>query len=139
MAGEPGSYFQNEELAVLKVLIVEDNVFIALDLEAQILEMGHAVVGIAVTASKAIEMSRKTFPDLALVDLQLADGSRGQDAARVLRDEMRVPSIIVSGSLHQMTEVEEASIRPLAMLSKPLLSNELRRVLEANQIACSAE
>ncbi|WP_116085981.1 response regulator [Tropicimonas sp. IMCC34011] len=138
MAGEHGSYFPNEEPAVLKVLIVEDNAFIALDLEAQILEMGHVVVGIAATASKAVEMSRKTFPDLALVDLKLADGSRGQDAALVLRNEMRVPSVIVSGSLHEMTEAEAALIRPLAMLSKPLLPNELRRVLESNRIASSA-
>jgi CheY-like chemotaxis protein len=110
------------------VLIVEDNVFIALDLEAQIMDMGHAVVGLAATAKAAIETSRRTRPDVAIVDLQLADGSRGQDVALVLREEMQIPSIIVSGSLHQVTEADMAAIRPLAMLSKPLFPEELRHV-----------
>jgi AmiR/NasT family two-component response regulator len=131
MAGEPASSFPNDERGTLRVLIVEDNVFIALDLEAQILEMGHVVIGIATTASAAIEKSREASPDLAIVDLQLADGSRGQDAALVLREEMQVPSVLVSGSLDQVTDAEKSAIWPLAMLPKPLLPNELRRVLEA--------
>ncbi|MEE4208330.1 MAG: response regulator [Parvularcula sp.] len=110
--------------------MVEDNIFIALDLEGQLREMGHEVVGIAATAMKAIEMSRESIPDLAIVDLQLAERSRGLDAALVLRTEMDIPSIIVSGSLHQVTDEERASIRPLAMLSKPVLSGELGRAIE---------
>ncbi|QFU07192.1 putative transcriptional regulatory protein pdtaR [Rhodobacteraceae bacterium THAF1] len=114
----------------LRVLIVEDNIFIALDLEAQLVELGHEVVGIAATATKAIDMSRQSSPDIAIVDLQLANGSKGQDAALVLRSEMEIPSVFVSGSLHQVTDAEKEAIRPLAMLSKPLLPNELRRTLE---------
>lgn len=135
MAGRHESSFPNEGAATLKVLVVEDNIFIALDLEGQLDEMGHDVVGIAATATKAIEMARETAPDLAIVDLQLADESRGQDAALVLRAEMDIPSIIVSGSLHQVTDEERAAIRPLAMLSKPLLSGELGRAIETVNIS----
>ncbi len=135
MAGGHESCFPNEGAAGLKVLVVEDNIFIALDLEGQLEEMGHEVVGIAATATKAIEMSRESVPDLAIVDLQLADGSRGQDAALALRAEMDIPSIIVSGSLHKVTDDERAAIRPLAMLSKPLLSRELGRAIEAVSVS----
>ena len=114
----------------LRILVVEDNVFIAFDLEAQIQEMGHEVVGIAMTASSAMEMTREHRPDLAIVDLQLADGSRGQDAAEYMRSTFEIPSIIVSGSLHHVTEDERAVIQPVAMLSKPLLPNELRQVIK---------
>lgn len=138
MAGEPVSSFPNEEAPSLRVLIVEDNVFIALDLEAQVMDMGHAVVGLAATAKVAIETSRTTRPDVAIVDLQLADGSRGQDVALVLMEEMEIPSIIVSGSLHQVTEADKAAIRPLAMLSKPLLPEELRQVFETAYAARTA-
>ena len=137
MAGGHESIFPNEGAAGLKVLVVEDNIFIALDLEGQLDEMGHDVVGIAATATKAIEMALKSVPDLAIVDLQLADGSRGQDAAFVLRAEMDIPSIIVSGSMHQVTDEERAAIRPLAMLSKPLLSGELGRAIETVNISDS--
>ncbi|MCR8828222.1 response regulator [Pseudosulfitobacter koreensis] len=130
MAGGHESFSPNERPAALKVLVIEDNIFIALDLEGQLDELGHEVVGIAATATKAIEMSREFLPDLAIVDLQLADGSRGQDAAMVLRAEMDIRCIIVSGSLHQVTDEERAAIRPLAMLSKPLLAGELGRVIK---------
>ncbi|MGR3495896.1 response regulator [Citreimonas sp.] len=136
MAGGRESFFPNGEPGTLRVLIIEDNIFIALDLELQITGMGHAAVGIAATENAAIEMARDTAPDLAIVDLQLADGSRGQDAALVLRKEMQVPSIIVSGSLHQVTDAERSAIRPLAMLHKPLLPDELRRVLETRFATC---
>jgi CheY-like chemotaxis protein len=129
MAGGHESSFPDERTAALKVLLVEDNIFIALDLEGQLNDMGHEVVGIATTATKAVEMSREFIPDLAIVDLQLADGSRGQDAALALRAEMDIPSIIASGSLHQVTDQEKAAIHPLAMLSKPLLSGELGRAI----------
>ncbi|GHF09292.1 MULTISPECIES: response regulator [Rhodobacterales] len=137
MAGGHAFIFPSEGAAALKVLVIEDNIFIALDLEGQLEEMGHDVVGIAATATKAIEMALKSVPDLAIVDLQLADGSRGQDAAFVLRAEMDIPSIIVSGSMHQVTDEERAAIRPLAMLSKPLLSGELGRAIETVKISDS--
>ena len=137
MAGGHAFIFPSEGAAALKVLVIEDNIFIALDLEGQLEEMGHDVVGIAATATKAIEMALKSVPDLAIVDLQLADGSRGQDAAFVLRAEMDIPSIIVSGSMHQVTDEERAAIRPLAMLSKPLLSGELGRAIETVNISDS--
>ncbi len=137
MAGGHAFIFPSEGAAALKVLVIEDNIFIALDLEGQLEEMGHDVVGIAATATKAIEMALKSVPDLAIVDLQLADGSRGQDAAFVLRAEMDIPSIIVSGSMHQVTDEERAAIRPLAMLSKPLLSGELGRAIATVKISDS--
>ena len=137
MAGGHAFIFPSEEAAALKVLVIEDNIFIALDLEGQLEEMGHDVVGIAATATKAIEMALKSVPDLAIVYLQLADGSRGQDAAFVLRAEMDIPSIIVSGSMHQVTDEERAAIRPLVMLSKPLLSGELGRAIETVKISDS--
>ena len=57
MAGGHAFIFPSEGAAALKVLVIEDNIFIALDLEGQLEEMGHDVVGIAATATKAIEMA----------------------------------------------------------------------------------
>jgi AmiR/NasT family two-component response regulator len=130
MAGGPASSFPYDEPAGAKVLVAEDKIFIALDLEAQTVEMGHDVVGIAATASAAIEKSREIRPGIAIVDLQLADGSRGQDAALVLGEETQVPTVLVSGSRHQVTAAEGSAFGPLAMLPKPLLPDELRRAHE---------
>ena len=81
MDGQPASSSPNRDSRV-RVLIIEDNALIALDLETQMEDLGCDVVGVAVTAGQAIDTARRTLPDLALVDLQLADGSRGQDTAK---------------------------------------------------------
>jgi DNA-binding NarL/FixJ family response regulator len=128
MDGEPASTSRDD--AAPRVLVIEDNVFIAFDLEAQLGAMGCQVVGIAVTADAAIKIAREDKPDLAIVDLKLANGSRGQDAARVLRVELGIPSIILSGSLHSLTVDERDTICPLAMLSKPALPRELQSAVE---------
>ena len=132
MDGQPASSSPNRDSRV-RVLIIEDNALIALNLETQMEDLGCDVVGVAVTAAQAIDTARRTLPDLALVDLQLADGSRGQDAALVLRSELDVAYMILSGSLHSVTEEERLAIRPLAMLSKPVLPHELGDVVSRYQ------
>lgn len=132
MDGKPASSSPNRNPRV-RVLIIEDNAFIALDLETQLEDLGCDVVGTAVTAAQAIETARRTTPDLAFVDLQLADGSRGQDAALVLRTELDVACIMLSGSLLSVNEEQRTTIRPLAMLSKPVLPHELRGVVTRYQ------
>lgn len=138
MDGEPASSSRSDH--ALRILVVEDDAFIALDLECQLVELGHEVVGIAATATAAVEMARAARPDIAIVDLRLADGSRGEDAAMTLRVDLDVPSIISSASLHQVTEAERAVIRPTAMLSKPLLPEDLSRAIERHVAAggCTA-
>lgn len=130
MAGEPASSSPNDKVT-LRILIVEDNAFIALDLEGQIQDLGHEVVGIAAMADTAIEAAKTMRPDLAVLDLQLAAGTRGQDVARVLRQELEIPSILMSGSLHLVSAQEREDIRPLAMLSKPMLPHELAKAVQS--------
>ncbi|MGX9857059.1 response regulator (plasmid) [Limimaricola variabilis] len=103
----------------MRILIVEDEVFIALDLEMQLMDLGHEVVGIAACKATAIELARAHAPDLALVDLHLAKQTSGAEAAAFLRADLGIPSIIVSGSLHELTEADIAAIAPVAMFGKP--------------------
>ncbi len=103
----------------MRILIVEDEVFIALDLEMQLMDLGHEVVGIAACKTSAIELASAHAPDLALVDLHLARQTSGAEAAAYMRADLGIPSIIVSGSLHELTEADIAAIDPVALLGKP--------------------
>lgn len=67
------------------VLIVEDDLVIALDMEMTLQEAGHVVVGTAMTAAQAVEMAKAHRPDLMIVDIRLRDGSRGPDAVGAVR------------------------------------------------------
>ena len=64
-----------------RVLIIEDETIIALDIENLVTEMGHKVTGIATTRDDAIRMAKEQKPDIILTGIQLAAGSSSEDAA----------------------------------------------------------
>lgn len=66
----------------LRILLVEDEFLIALDLEEILQDAGHAVVGIASTAADAFRIARDMSPDLAFVDFDLFDGRSGLHIAK---------------------------------------------------------
>jgi two-component system, response regulator PdtaR len=66
------------------VLVVEDEVFIALDLAQVLEEAGHEVCGIAADKAGALRLGERFGPDAALVDLNLADGRTGLEITREL-------------------------------------------------------
>ncbi|MGR3633000.1 response regulator receiver domain-containing protein [Limimaricola soesokkakensis] len=113
----------------MRVLIVEDEVFIAMDLEVQLIDMGQQVTGIAVSKATALEMARADRPDLALVDLRLSGPSSGIEAAAIMRVELGIPIVLVSGSLHELTDDDLAEIAPIALLGKPYSPTNLAAVL----------
>jgi DNA-directed RNA polymerase specialized sigma24 family protein len=78
------------------VLIIEDETFIALDLEGLAESLGHRVVGIARTHAEAVTLAKAKKPGLILADIQLADGSSGLDAVNELLDEFEVPVIFIT-------------------------------------------
>src|SRR3954463_2981840 len=61
------------------VLIIEDETFIAMDLESLVKNLGHNVVGVARTHADAVALAKNKKPGLILADIQLADGSSGLD------------------------------------------------------------
>jgi DNA-directed RNA polymerase specialized sigma24 family protein/CheY-like chemotaxis protein len=78
------------------VLIIEDETFIAMDIEALIESLGHRVIGVARTHAEAVALARKKRPGLILADIQLADGSSGLDAVNELLGWLEVPVIFIT-------------------------------------------
>jgi len=68
----------------LRILIVEDEILIALELESLLQDLGHEVVGMAASFNEALALGKSCTPDLAFVDIQLTDGPTGVDVARRL-------------------------------------------------------
>jgi DNA-directed RNA polymerase specialized sigma24 family protein len=78
------------------VLIIEDETFIALDIEALVESLGHNVIGVARTHAEALALAKKKRPGLILADIQLADGSSGLDAVNELLGSFEVPVIFIT-------------------------------------------
>ena len=123
----------------MRVLIVEDEALIAMDLEMQVEELGHRSVGYAATAQSALTIARSENPDIALVDLRLADGDDGRAVAATLRSELGVPSILISASLHGLTDTDLGRIVPLALLAKPIPPARLEMTLDRLRGALGAD
>ncbi len=85
----------------MKVMIVEDEMLLAMELEHEIHAAGHAVVGIAATKEQALELVRVGPPEFAFVDIHLQDGPTGIDLGRQLA-EQGIPYVFVSGNIKKL-------------------------------------
>jgi DNA-directed RNA polymerase specialized sigma24 family protein len=99
------------------ILIIEDEVLIALDLENLVESLGHRSIGIARTRSEAIAIARTKRPGLILADIQLADGSSGLDAVNDMLNSFEVPVIFITAYPERFLSGERPE--PAFLVSKP--------------------
>src|SRR5262245_24654981 len=99
------------------VLIIEDETFIAIDLETLVESLGHRVIGVARTHSEAIKLAKTKQPGLILADIQLADGSSGLDAVNELLRTFEVPVIFITAYPERFLTGERPE--PAFLISKP--------------------
>ena len=104
----------------MRIVICEDNVLLALELDMILSDEGHVVSGRFVRSSDCLAWCRGDPPDLVLADIGLADGRTGLDLVEALAD-VGIPSIIISGEVDLLTEPTRAR----AVLPKPIRDRDL--------------
>lgn len=109
----------------MRIMVVEDDALIALDIVGLLEDLGHEVVAEAADADAAWEMAADGKPDLALVDIRLARNTDGGKLARKLYDQLGVRSLFVSGSITDDFRKAMAAINPIGFLGKPLTRRTL--------------
>jgi DNA-directed RNA polymerase specialized sigma24 family protein len=110
-----------------RVLIIEDEPIIALDLTRLVRELGHDVVGSAATHHEAVEMAKATLPGLVLADIRLADGSNGIDAANEILAEMDVPVIFITAFPEHLLTGERPE--PAFLITKPFREEAVKALV----------
>lgn len=108
-----------------RIMIVEDEFLIAMDLEDALSEAGFEVVGIATDTDAALALARDTKVDAAIMDVNLARGTCGIDTARRLRAELDIPSLFVSAQINEKLRSVAADARPLGFVTKPYMPDEI--------------
>ncbi len=111
----------------LRILIVEDEFLIALELESLLQDLGHDVVGIAASSQEAVALGRELKPDLAFVDIHLADGLTGIDVARHLTDGHDVTVLFMTANAKRIPE-DFAGAR--GVIAKPYTERGVREALD---------
>jgi DNA-directed RNA polymerase specialized sigma24 family protein len=100
-----------------RVMIIEDEPIIAMDLQGIVESLGHSVVGIAATRTEAAALIGRTEADLVLADIQLADGSSGIDAVKDILADHDVPVIFVTAFPERLLTGERPE--PTYLITKP--------------------
>lgn len=114
----------------LRVLIVEDEFFIALDLQTITEAEGHVVLAMATSAAEAVEAAGRLRPDIVLMDVRLAQNSDGIEAAGKIRDRYGIRSLFITANSDEGTRRRAALVDPLGFLEKPVTPAALRAVLQ---------
>lgn len=107
-----------------KILVVEDEIFVAIEIEYVISELGHDPVGIAADRSAALELGTKA--EVALVDLNLRDGATGVEIGRELADRHDVTVLFMTANPSQLGDGVPGT---LGVIAKPVADDELRAAI----------
>jgi DNA-binding response OmpR family regulator len=110
---------------MLKVLIAEDDLMIADMLEDGLMKNGYEVCGIARTVIDAVALARLHRPDLAVIDMRLADGGLGTEIVTQLADPW-IGVLYASGNIGQVLTMADRD----ACIAKPYHINDLLQALD---------
>lgn len=111
--------------ADLKILVVDDELWSALDMEWVCRKLGHEVVGPAATADEAVRLAGQERPDLVLMDIRLAGGSDGIAAAIEIRRRFDIPSLFVCAHGEPATRQRAEAAEPAGFIEKPFAPETL--------------
>lgn len=113
-----------------KVLIVEDEIIIAEDMNQILDSLGYEVVGIAHKYSIAIEMLSQSKPDIILLDIMLGGSKTGIDLAHIINAQHKVPFVFLTSHADAATVKRAKEVKPRAYLVKPFNKEDLYTTLE---------
>jgi two-component system, response regulator PdtaR len=102
-----------------RILVIEDDLLIATQIETTLTEAGFDVVGLSPTGEEAIELAAKDPPDLAVVDIRLAGDRDGVDTALELFRSHGIRCIFASAHSDDEARQRAAPAAPFGWLQKP--------------------
>lgn len=115
----------------LRIMIVEDEMLLALDLEDMLHNAGYTVVGQASDMAQALALAESIGGafDLAIMDVNLARGTSGVETAAALRRRWNVPCLFVSGNLDERTRERAMDWQPVGFVGKRFSEREVLSTL----------
>jgi CheY-like chemotaxis protein len=122
-----------------KILVVEDEGVVALDIEQRLTRLGYAVVGVADNATAAFELARTQRPDLVLMDIRLRGDLDGIDLARDLSARHELPVVFLTGNADEATLKRALEAEPYGYVLKPFELRTLEAVLQTAVFRFRAE
>jgi CheY-like chemotaxis protein len=132
------AYREMEASLTGRVLVIEDEAIIALDIQSIVSDMGHKITGVAATRDAALQVFARERPDLILSDIQLADGSSGIDAVNdILKAAGDIPVIFITAFPELLLTGERPE--PAFVITKPSIEEQVRSAVSQAMFFASTE
>lgn len=114
----------------IRILVVEDEAVIRLDLQDRLEGLGHDVVGMTDTAADGIRLAKNLKPDLVFMDIRLKGKMDGISAAEQIREQTRIPVIFLTAFADDDTLLRAKMTEPFGYLHKPCQDRDLKTAIE---------
>ncbi len=113
-----------------RIMVVEDEALVALDLTAKLRQLDYEVPGGALTGEEAVQQAEVLLPDLVLMDIRLAGEMDGVEAARQIHRNFHIPVVFLTAYSDDPTLERAKSAEPMGYLIKPFEQRELYTTVE---------
>ncbi|MCK9632250.1 MAG: response regulator [Methanoregula sp.] len=113
-----------------KILVVDDEAIITMQLEERLSAMGYTVAGMASSGEDAIEKARRLAPDLVLMDIVMPGKLNGIEAAKTIAEEMEVPVVFVTSYADDAIIEKAKQVGPYGYIVKPFNELEIKAAIE---------
>jgi CheY-like chemotaxis protein len=117
-------------MAVARILIVEDERLIAVDLQRRLTRLGYAVVALAASGTEAIQKALALRPDVVLMDIRLQGDMDGVEAAQQIHASAAIPVVFMTAYVDEDTQQRVRATSSWGCLYKPFTSHQVQSALE---------
>jgi DNA-binding NtrC family response regulator len=113
-----------------RLLIVEDESVVVVDLDSRLAHMGYEVVGSAASGEECLALAGQFLPDLILMDIRLQGAMDGVETAQKIRDLLGLPVVFITAHAEGDTLMRAKKVEPYGYILKPFEDRELKIVIE---------
>jgi two-component system, sensor histidine kinase and response regulator len=114
----------------IKILITEDEILIAREIEIALQDLGYTVVGLASDGEAALAKVAETKPDLVLMDVVIQGEQDGIETAQRIRDQFQIPIIFLTAYADANTLQRAKITEPFGYVLKPFQPQELNITIQ---------
>ena len=115
-----------DRVEAVKVLVVEDENIVALEIKDRLKRLGYAVCGVVAFGEQAVEEAREKHPDLVLMDIRLKGKMDGVEAAGIIQRESDIPVVFLTANSDDPTFLRAKLTNPFGFVLKPFHERELK-------------
>ena len=113
-----------------KILIVEDEVIIALDLKKTLCDLGYSFIKIVTSGEEAVKVAEEMRPDLILMDIKLQGNLNGIEAGEIIRSKFNTSIIYITAYSDKKTIRSINGMNSPLYVSKPFVNEEICKLIE---------